>query len=190
MHREICLVLVTALLLCGCVRRSVPPKAPPAKEQKAPAKPAQSSVPKVPERAVAPKPPVPALSPTEARDPVAVARRFLDAVAAGEYDRAVALCVPDKFTAQGFAQMNLAFQMDKAAIAQVWAGSQQAAVVTDLVPTKQGAVAAALWGLKLVRAEEGCWRIRDVDVLPDLQAVEQYLALFCEAEPDAKSIPL
>jgi hypothetical protein len=150
----------------------------------------QASAPKVPERPVAPKPPVAALSPTEVKDPVAVARQFLDAVAAGEYDRAVALCVPDKFAAQGFAQMNLAFQMDKAAIAQVWAGSKQAAVVTDLIPTKQGAVAGALWGLKLVSAEEGRWRIREMDFLPDPQAVDKYLAMFREAEPDAKSIQL
>ncbi len=190
MYREICLGLVVALLLGGCVRKSAPPKAPPAKVQKAPAKPVPTSAPRAPAQAVAPKPAVVALSPTEARDPVTVARRLLDALAGGQYDQAAALCTPDKLTARGLAQMCLAFQVDQAAVAQGWAGSKQAVVVTNLVPVKQGAIAGAMWTLQLVPAEEGRWYICAIECLPDEPAVDKYLATFRVAEPDAKSLPL
>jgi hypothetical protein len=188
MCREICLGLAVALLLGGCVRKSPPPKTPPAKVQKAPAKSVPARAPKAPEPAVAPKPAVAALSATEARDPVAVARWFLTALTGGKYNQAAALCTPDKLTARGLAQMSLAFQMDQATVAQVWAGSRQAVAVTNLVPLKQGPLTGALWALQLVTADEGHWRIRAIDYFPDAPTADKYLATFREAEPDAKPL--
>jgi hypothetical protein len=187
MCRETCLVLVLVLLGGGCGRKSPPPQAQTAQTKKAPA----ARAPQVSRKAapVAPQPAV-VINPADAKDPVVAARLFLQAVATAQYDGAVALCVPGKFTAQAFRQMALTFQMDKALLGQVWVGSKVAAAVTDLVPTKQGAVAGAVWGLKLVPTEGGHWSVRDMDFLPNQQAADKYLATFREDEPDAKSVPL
>lgn len=192
MCRRMCLVLVLILCGGGCGRKSTPPQAPMPKTGKtsqAPAARTPTRAAQVPQKDVAPQPPV-VISPTEAKDPVAAARLFLHAITTAQYDRAVALTVPGKFTAQGFMRMALTFQMEKAFLNQAWAGSKVAAVVTDLVPTKQGAVAGAVWGLKLVPTEGGHWSVRDMDVLPNGEAADKYLAAFREGEPDAKSVPL
>jgi hypothetical protein len=191
MCRETYLVLILILLGGGCGRKSAPPQAQTARASKAPTARAPSRAPQVSQKAaaVALQPAV-VINPAEAKDPVGAARLFLQAIATAQYDGAVALCVPGKFTAQGFRGMALTFQMDKASLGQAWAGGKVAAVVTGFVPTKQGTVAGAVWGLKLVPAEGGHWSIRDVDFLPNQQAVDKYLAAFREGEPDARSIPL
>jgi hypothetical protein len=90
----------------------------------------------------------------------------------------------------GFKRMTLIFQMDKAFLGQACVGSKVAAVVTDFVPTRQGAVAGTIWGLKLVPAAGGHWSVRDMDFLPNQESADKYLATFREGEPDAKSVPL
>jgi hypothetical protein len=189
MCRRMCLVLAVVILGVGCGRKSTPPPAQEVKTQKAPAARVPASAPRTPEQPAAPRPAV-VIDPMEARDPVAAARLFLQAITTAQYDRAVALCVPGKFTAQGFMQMALAFQMDRAFLGQAWAAGKLAAVVTDFVPTKQGAVTGAMWGLKLVPTEGGHWRVRDMDFLPNQEAVDKYLTMFREGEPDAKAVPL
>jgi hypothetical protein len=191
MCRETCLVLILVVWGGGCGRKSPPPQAQTDQTKKASAARAPTRVPQVSQKAaaVAPQPAV-VINPAEAKDPVAAARLFFQAVSTAQYDGAVALCVPGKFTAQGFRGMALTFQMDKASLGQVWVGSKVAAVVTDLVPTKQGAVAGAVWGLKLVPTEGGHWSVRDMDFLPNQEAADKYLAMFREGEPDAKSVPL
>lgn len=189
MYRQMCLVLVLVLFGSGCGRKSTPPQAQTSKANQTPAAAVPTRAPEASGQAVAPQPAV-AVSPTEAKDPVAASRLFLRAITTAQYDQAVALCVPGKFTAQGFKQMALTFQMDKAFLGQACVGSKVAAVVTDFVPTKRGAVAGAIWGLKLVPAEGGHWSVRDMDFLPDQAAADQYLALFRDGEPDAKPVPL
>ncbi len=196
MYRQMCLVLVLTLCGSGCGRKSAPPQTQTAQTnkqtaqaRKTPAMAAPTRAPQVSEQVVAPRPAV-VISPTEAKDPVEASRLLLQAITTAQYDRAVALCVPGKFTAPGFKQMALAFQMDKAFLGQACVGSKVAAVVTDFVPTKQGAVAGAVWGLKLVPTEGGHWSVRDMDFLPHQEAADQYLATFREGEPDAKSVPL
>lgn len=197
MYREICLVLVVALLLGGCVRKQTPPQAKTAKTQQTPAGPVKTAAPKTtkaPQTSKSVETPKPSTSstataPVEAGHPiVAVARQFLHAVGAGDAGRAIALCTSDKVAAQGLAQMNLAFQMDQADVTQAWLGAKRAAVITNFIPTKQGSVAGAWWSLSLVAAEEGRWRISEMSFLPDESTVEKYLAAFRAAEPNAKSI--
>jgi hypothetical protein len=189
MCRKMCLAVVLILLGGGCGRKSTPPQTQTLKTNKTPAATAPTRAPQVSPKAVAPAPAV-AISPADAKDPVAASRLFLKAITTAQYDQAVALCVPGKFTAQGFKQMALTFQMDKAFLGQVWAGSKVAAAVTDFVPTKQGTVAGAIWALKLVPGEGGHWSVRDVDFLPNQESADKYLATFREGEPDAKSVPL
>lgn len=189
MYRRMCLVLVLILFGGGCGRKNTPPQVQTAKTNKAPKVAAPTRAPQVSEKAVTPEPAV-TIGPTEAKDPVAAARLFLQAITTAQYDRAVALCVPGKFTAQAFKQMALTFQMDKAFLGQACAGSKVAAIVTDFVPTKRGAVAGAILGLKLVPAEGEHWSVRDMDFLPNQEAADKYLATFREGEPDAKPVPL
>jgi len=171
MHRGFCLVSVAAVLLCGCVKKTPPetqtaqaqPSAPPA-ESNAPVPPALSEHPLV-----------------------ATTRAFLSAVSTGHYDRALSLCVPEEITQQSLTGMYQTFQWDRATLAQVWVGTEQAVVITDPVPDKQGSVSAA-WAFNLVATPDGHWLVRLAEWLPTPQDLDACLAAFREVAPGAKSI--
>jgi hypothetical protein len=188
MCRSVCLILIVALLLCGCSRKDAGsgpqgqemPQGPPGRME--------TEVAQTPEDAQVQE------TATEADETghpiVAVTRRFIGAVAAGRYDRALTLCVVgSKFTKQGLAGMNLAFQFDQASIGQAWLGTRQSIVITTSIPTKQGNV-TGFWGFILVATEGGGWAIREGDFLPNEQAANTYFDRFLDAEPKAASLEM
>jgi len=173
MHRSLYVVLIVALLLCGCTRKEAPPETETAEVQPPSRPPAESNVP---------------APPAESEHPiVAVVREFLKAVAAGNYSRALSLSVPGELTQQGLAGMREAFQWDQATFTQAWLGAEQSAVITNFIPARQGTATAA-WAFNLVATEDGRWLVRLSDMLPNQQMVEDYLAAFHEVAPNAKSI--
>jgi hypothetical protein len=125
MPRSLCLILVAGLAWCGCAKKDGRPEA------MMPA--AGSCVPET--ESNVPAPSAPAEHPV-----VATARAFLQAVAAGDYRRALALSVPGdsaEITPQGLEGMRVAFQLDQAAFDQAWLGSEQASVITSFIPGHQ-----------------------------------------------------
>lgn len=172
MYRSLCLALVVAWALCGCSKKEEPPRTPAVEVQPSPAQP-QSTEPN---------------TPTESKHPVVTtAREFLNTVASGKYNRALALSIPGEITQQGLMGMHEAFQWDQATFAQIWVGAEQAAVITNAIPATQGDVSTA-WALNLVVIEDGRWLVRLVDMLPTPQLVEDYVAAFHEVAPNAKAI--
>ncbi len=171
MGRGLSLLLVIALSLCSCARkdagRATETAQAPSGESNAPATPAE---------------------PVKAEHPiVATTRQFFAALAKGNYNRALALSVPDEFTEQQLKGMNAAFQWDQATFAQAWLGTEQSAVITAPVPNKQGSGSVA-WAINLVAAQDGRWLVRLADWLANQEMLEGYLAAFHEVAPDAKAI--
>jgi hypothetical protein len=174
MGRGLSLVLVVALFLCGCARkdsgRTTETAQPP---PDAPVTPAESNVPAEPAK---PEHPI-----------VATTRQFFNALAEGNYHRALALSAPDEFTEQQLMGMSAAFQWDQATFAQAWLGAEQSAIITAPVPNRQGS-GSVTWAINLVAAEDGRWLVRLADWLANQEMLEGYLAAFHEVAPDAKSI--
>jgi hypothetical protein len=171
MGRSLSLVLAVALSLCGCAKKNAGRAT-----ETAQAPPTESNAP------VTPAEPVKAEHPI-----VATTRQFFNALAKGNYSRALALSAPGEFTEQQLMGMNAAFQWDQATFAQAWLGAEQSAVITAPVPNKQGSASVA-WAINLVASEEGRWLVRLADWLPNEERLEGYLAAFHEVAPDAKSI--
>lgn len=171
MHRGLCLAWIVALTLCGCPKKDAPPEARTA--QAPPAGLAESNEP---------------TPPAESKHPVVTtAREFVNTLAAGKYNRTLALSIPGEITLQGLLGMHEAFQWDQATFTQIWVGAEQAAVITSFIPAKQGTVFAA-WALNLVVIQDGRWLVRLVDMLSTPQVVEDYVAAFQEVAPGAQSI--
>jgi hypothetical protein len=173
MYRGLCLVLIVALCLCGCTKKDSERETETAETALPPVRPAESNTPAPPAK-------------TEHLI-VATVRQFVNAIATGNYDRALALSVPGEFTQQGLAGMHEAFQWDQVTFTQAWLGAEQSAVITDFIPTAQGSATAA-WAFNLVAAEDGRWLVRLGDMLPNQQMMDDYLAAFHEVAPNAKSI--
>ncbi len=189
MCRSACLILIAAMLVCGCSRKDAGSE--PQGQETPPAARMETEAGQTAEVAGDAQTREVTTEADETGHPVvAMARRFLHEVAAGRYDRALALCVADsKFTTQGLTGMNVAFQLDQAGIGQAWLGTRQSIVVTTPVPTKQGSV-AGFWGFILVATEGDGWAMREGDFLPNEQAAESYFDRFLEMEPEAEPIEM
>jgi len=173
MHRGLCLAWIVALTLCGCSKKEEPSRTQTVEAQPSPAQPPQSNEPN---------------TSAESKHPVVTtAREFLNTLAAGKYNRTLALSIPGEITLQGLLGMHEAFQWDQATFTQIWVGAEQAAVITSFIPAKQGTVSAA-WALNLVVIQDGRWLVRLVDMLSTPQVVEDYVAAFQEVAPGAQSI--
>jgi hypothetical protein len=166
--------LAAGLALCSCAKKETPPPAQTADVQPPPTQPAESNAP---------------VPPAEAEHPVVLAARaFVNAVAAGNYKRALLLSVPGgEITEQGLVGLHTAFQWDQATFTQVWLGAEQASVITNFIPAQQGEATAA-WAINLVATEDGHWLVRLTDMLANEQMIEDYVAAFREVAPNAKSI--
>jgi hypothetical protein len=181
MCRGVCSILVVALSLCGCakkdaIRETQTPQTPttPPNESNTPALAAESNAPAEPVKTEHPI--------------VATTHQFFNALAAGNYSRALALCVPGEITEQQLKGMHDAtFQWDRATFAQAWLGTEQSAVITNPVPIEQGS-AAVTWAINLVASQDGRWLVRLTDPLSNQEMLEGYLAAFHEVAPGAKSI--
>jgi hypothetical protein len=177
MHRGLCVVLSAAAFLCGCGRKDAPaePNTATVQTPRTSEPPVESNAPD---------------SPATSEHPiVTVTREFLQAVTTGNYSRALARSVPGEVTQQGLMGLREAFQWDQAVFTQVWAGAEQAAVITSFIPARQGTATVA-WAFNLVATEDGHWLVRLYDPLPNQQIVEDYLAALHEVAPDAKAVDL
>lgn len=173
MHRGFGFTLIVALALCGCSKKEEPPQTQTVEIQPALAQPSPSDEPNVP---------------VESKHPVVTtAQEFVNTVATGKYNRALALSIPGEITQQSLLGMHNAFQWDQATFTQIWVGAEQAAVITNFIPARQGTISAA-WALNLVVIQDGRWLIRLVDMLPTPQVVEDYVAAFQEVAPNAQAV--
>ncbi len=174
MPRGLCGIVIAGLALCGCAKRDTSPPAQTSEVQPPTTRPAEAN---------APTPPAASEHPV-----VLAARAFVKAVAAGNYQRAMALSVPGgEITEQGLVGLHAAFQWDQATFTQVWLGAEQASAITNFIPATQGE-ATATWAINLVATEDGHWLVRLTDMLANQQMIEDYVAAFREVAPNAKSI--
>lgn len=172
MHRGFCLIWIVALALCGCPKKEEPLETQTIEVQSAPAQPSESNEPN---------------APTESKHPVVTtAREFANTIAAGKYNRALALSIPGEITQQSLLGMHNAFQWDQATFTQIWVGAEQAAIVCS-VPAQQ---VSATWtfALNLVAVPDGRWLVRLADQLRTPEEAEDYIAAFQEVAPGAQSI--
>jgi hypothetical protein len=174
MPRGLCWILIVGLALAGCVKKDTSPPAQTSEVQPPPIQPVEANVP---------------APPAEPEHPVVVAAQaFVKSVAAGNYQRAMALSVPGgEITQQGLTGLHNAFQWDQATFTQVWLGAEQASVITNFIPARQGEATAA-WAINLVATEDGHWLVRLTDMLANQQMIEDYVAAFREVAPNAKSL--
>jgi hypothetical protein len=171
MHRGFCLALIVALALCGCPKKDTPPETQTGEVQPL----------KTPADGNAPTP-----SSTSEHAVITTMRRFINAIAEGNYNRALALTVPGEITQQSLDGMHQALQWDQATFTQAWADAEQAAVVNS-VPTKEGS-ATLTWAFNLMAVKDGRWLVRLADWLTTQQDVNDYIAAFHDVAPNAKSI--
>jgi len=185
MYRVVTMALTVGLFLLGCTRREDASAPEPGREEQAPSHSVEAET--EPQASTTPGPAMPLAPPAESDHlAVTVAYDFLKAVAAGQYNAALALS-SQGVTAEALAQIHDTFQMDKAGFGQAWLGAEQVCVITSSVPTRDDS-ATVVWGLALVRSGQDGWRIRDVDFLRGQEAIDRYLAQFHEAEPEAQPL--
>ena len=115
---------------------------------------------------------------------VLVVREFLKAIESGDYDRAIGLGTSGKVKREGLVEVGKSFDWGKADIAEALVGGANAAVLTQRLAASEAAKPGQ-FGFHLV-SDRDRWLIRDVDFLPDDQAVEKWLADFRRLEPDAR----
>ena len=115
---------------------------------------------------------------------VTIVREFLMAIDGGDYDRAIELGTPNEFKREGLVKVNEAFDFDKTEITEAFVGYENAAVLTNSIP---GPSSTGQFGYSLLK-NENRWLIRDVDWLPNNEAVEKWLAGFKGVEPSAKRV--
>lgn len=117
-------------------------------------------------------------------DVVSTVREFLKAIDGGDYDRAIELGTPNEFKREGLSKVNEAFHLDKAEIIEAYVGNENAAVLTNSIPWPSGTFQ---FGYSLVKKDER-WLIRDVDMLPNNEAVQKWLTGFKGVEPNAERV--
>ena len=115
---------------------------------------------------------------------VSTVREFLKAIEGGDYDRAIELGTPNEFKREGLVKTNEAFDFNNAEITEAYVGNENAAVLTNSIPAP---TATIQFGHSLVKSGER-WLIRDVDMLPNNDSVQKWLAGFKGVEPNAKRV--
>jgi len=121
--------------------------------------------------------------------PVQTARDFLQAVAAGDYDRALGLSERDKIRASGLGALRTRADLLKAQIAVVWATEENACAVTSFFTTeaREGRRSQAALGIGLERQGDR-WLVADIDALPDTEKAAAFLRDFRKHFPDARQL--
>ena len=113
---------------------------------------------------------------------------FYAAVAAGEFDRALGLTVPNCYSRETLQEMKNRLRVDQAKVRETHVGSERAAVITEeIAPREEGKMRTGRWGVSLLKQGKK-WLIDDFDFLPHDKAVANYLAKFREQEPNADRI--
>ncbi len=185
MRRSLCWMAIVALSLCGCAKKSTPPETTAVAAPQSSSPPAESNAPAPPSaESNAPA------SPAQTEHPVVAAtREFLNCVATRKHTQALALTSPGEITRQRLNGMYATFLWEQATFAQLWVGAEQAVVITNPVPTRQGS-ATLIWAFNLIATEDSHWLVRLADPLDSPQDVEDYVAALRTVTPDAKSIEL
>jgi hypothetical protein len=167
-------MLIVALSVCGCSKKSPPPEAASVPPQAAPV--AESNTP---------------APPNKNEHPVLITtREFLRAINAGNYRRALSFSIPDEITEQSLKSMHdTPFQWDQATFAQVWVGKEQAAVITNPVPAKDSPITIT-WAFNLVTTDDGQWLVRLTDILKTPEEAEDYVAALRAVAPEVKALEL
>jgi hypothetical protein len=98
--------------------------------------------------------------------------------------------MPEEITEQSLRGMHDGpFQWDQATFAQVWVGTEEAAVITNPIPLKENPNALA-WAFNLVATDDGHWLVRLTDLMKSPGDAEDYVAAFHTVAPDAKALEL
>jgi hypothetical protein len=119
---------------------------------------------------------------------ITTTRDFLSAVGTGDFDRAGKLVLPERFPKDKLQKLKDSLVVEGAKVQEAHLGQEQAAVITDAIPPRQeGGGRTGRWGVSLRKQGQG-WLIRDMDFLPNEQAVERYLAGFRKGEPNAEKV--
>jgi RNA polymerase sigma-70 factor (ECF subfamily) len=121
---------------------------------------------------------------TVSHEIVSIVRQFLEAIAVGDYDLAIGLGTPGEFNREGLAQVNQAFDFQNLRITEAYLGRENAAVLTNPIPVDGRTIQI---GCSLCKSDD-CWLIRDVDMLPNGAAADNWLSGFRGVEPAAESI--
>jgi hypothetical protein len=185
MRRSLCWMGIVVLGLWGCAKKSAPPETTTVKASQPLAAPVKNDMPTPPPaESNAPAPPA------QTEHPVVTAtREFLNCVATRQYTQALALTSPGEITRLTLNRMYASFLWEQATFAQLWVGAEQAVVITNPVPTRQGS-ASFIWAFNLIATEDGHWLVRLADPLDSPQDAEDYIAALRAVTPDAKSIEL
>ena len=124
-------------------------------------------------------------APTE-HEVISIVREFLKATVGGDYDRAIGLGTPNEFKREGLVKCSEVFELEKAEVIDAYVGNKNAAVLTNSI-TVQTRTQTVQFGFSLIKNGDG-WLIRDLDQLPNNEAVQQWLAGFQSVEPNAKRV--
>ena len=122
---------------------------------------------------------------TSLGDARAVSEAFYEAVAKGDDAKAQELSREGEFR-QGFDQLRQHMDLAKGRINRVWADSENACAVTTFMPTKD-AEGTFAFGLGLCKVN-GRWIVRDLDALPNQQALDGFVAGFRKLAPTAVEV--
>ena len=115
---------------------------------------------------------------------VSTVLEFLKAINTGDYDRAVELGTPNEFKREGLIEINKAFNFNNVEFAGAYVGNENATVVTNKI---SGPTVTVQFGFSLKKSGNQ-WLIRDVDMLPNNEKVQQWLTGFKNVEPNAKRV--
>jgi hypothetical protein len=130
----------------------------------------------------------PAADAGEQHPAATTAQNFCAAVAAGEFERALALTVPKHYSQETLQEMKNVLRLDQAKVRETHFGGQQAAVITEeIAPRVEGQMRTGCWGVSLVK-QDAKWLINDFDFLPNDRATAKYLARFHEQEPHSDHV--
>jgi hypothetical protein len=111
-------------------------------------------------------------------------QNFYAAVAAGEFDRALGLTVPNCYTKETLQELKNLLRLEQAKVRETLVSSQRAAVITgEIAPHVEGQMRSGRWGVSLVKRGKS-WLIHDFDFLPNDKAMAKFVAKFREQEPD------
>jgi hypothetical protein len=120
---------------------------------------------------------------------VLTVREFLKSMNGGDYDHAIGLGTPNEFNQEGLVKINEIVEFNKAEVTDAYVGYENAAVLTNSIPFTTGPATTGTvqFGFSLVKSGDR-WLIRDVDMLPNNEVVQKWLAGFKGVEPTAKSV--
>ena len=114
-----------------------------------------------------------------------VSDAFYQAILEGNDAKAQGMSREGEFP-HGFARLRARLDIRKGGIHKVWAGKKDACAVTTFMPIK-GAQGKAAFGLGLCKVGDR-WIVRDLDYLPNQQALETFVAGFRQVAPSAFEI--